>query len=408
MSAGSGREKLTMPSARFGINADFIFEGGSEAVVNQIRTIYPDSEVYTALYDPDEIKLYPALDQARQEGRLHTSFAQTIFHIPGLTRRFSVYHFYWLYFLTSAIQRTRRHDTVIVSSCAQSKLIRIPRGAQVVVYFHTPTRWLYPGLVSEADLAAIPKAVRPIFSMINRALRPLDRLGVRRLARHDPVWLCNSRYTAKVLEQTYGLTCDVVYPPVETTAFRWQDRRPGDFFLYHGRLTLQKRVDIAIEACLHARCKLVISGKAVTSDVQAHLERIVDAAIARDPGCEGLITFLGRTSDAQLRDLFATCRAMIFPPREDFGIAPIEAIASGVPVLAYGAGGALDYIQPGINGAFFDTQDAEAAAEAILRFEDDAFDPQTVATSLPDLSPDRFARELRAHVARVTSAQESR
>ena len=382
--------------ARYGIVADFLFEGGSEAVVEEICATFPDCEVYTAIYDPAEISRYPSLDLAWREGRLHASAAQALFRWPALLRHLSVYHFYWLYFLTTALQKTQKHEVVIVSCAAQSKLTHIAPGARVIVYFHTPTRWLYRGLVTKADLAAIPPLLRPAFAVLNTLLRPLDRLGIRRLRRHDPVWLCNSSYTREMLQKTYGVDCEVLYPPVEVRGFDWTRRQPGDFFLYHGRLSFQKRVDVAIEGCLLARRKLVISGRSVTPEVQRHLEGVVVAAVSRDPSLAGLVTFLGRTSDDELGELFATCRALVFPPREDFGITPLEAMASGTPVIAYGAGGALDYVQPDVNGVFFAEQTGEALATAIAGFDDKAFDPETVARSVVAFTSDRFGAEIRS------------
>ena len=384
--------------SNIGIVSDFLFEGGSEAVVEVMSETFDGSTIYTAVCDPDEIKRYPSLHRAREEGRQITSFAQAIFRIPGLLSLLSVYHFYWLYFLGSTFQKTREHSRIIVSCCANAKLVKLPKDARAAVYFHTPTRWLYRGLVSEADLAAIPGYLRPLFALINAGLRPLDRLGVRRLQRHNPVWLCNSSYTKAKLAETYGIDCEVLYPPVDIEKGDPASRRPGDFYLYHGRLSFQKRVDVAIEGCLLARRKLVVSGRAVSAEMERFLHRIVDDAVNRDPSLDGLITFAGRTSDEAFRELMSTCRALIFPPREDFGIVPIEAIATGVPVIAFNQGGALDYVKPGENGMFFDEQSGASLAQALTAFEGEEFDPQAVARSIADFSREAFVARLKVIV----------
>lgn len=391
-----------------GIVTDFLFEGGAESVVEVLARSYPDATLYTAVYDPDTLPHYPAIQRARDTGRLRTTRAHGLLRIGGLARRLSYYHFFWLYFLTSAFQRTKRHDVTIVSCCAQSKLVRIPRGSRVITYFYTPTRWLYPQLVTEGDLQAIPRALRLPLRMICKTLRPLDRLGLCRLQKHQPVYLCISSYIRDRLKEIYGIDARVIFPPVDVLRFKGITGRPEDFFLYHGRLTFQKRVDVAIRGCLLARRRLVISGQAVSAELLRHLQGLVTEAETRDPSLKGLVTFAGRTSDAELTDLLSRCAALIFPPREDFGIAPVEAIASGVPVIAYGAGGALDYVRPGINGQFFAEQTPESLAAVLKDFDAAAFDPAAVAASLPDLSVARFQREIEEAVAMALNAQSGR
>jgi glycosyltransferase involved in cell wall biosynthesis len=163
-------------------------------------------------------------------------------------------------------------------------------------------------------------------------------------------------------------------------------------------------VDLAIEGCLLARRRLVISGQPASPELQRRLEAIVARAEARDPALRGLVSFLGRTTDAQLRDLLGRCAALVFPPREDFGIAPVEAMAAGVPVIAYRAGGALDYLQDGVGGVFFDAQEPASLAAALARFDPAAFDPAQVASALPDLSVARFLREMRRHAGIAEAA----
>ena len=173
-------------------------------------------------------------------------------------------------------------------------------------------------------------------------------------------------------------------------------RRPKDYFLYHGRITFQKRVDVAIRGCLQAKQKLKISGHCADPALLAHLQSIVTQAETENPDLKGLITFLGRTTDAELLTLFEECKALIFPPREDFGITPIEAISAGVPVIAFNEGGALDYIQPGINGLFFDAQTGDSLARAIADFDQGTFDAIRVSKSLPDMGRERFQNQFRA------------
>lgn len=394
---------MTVPQLSVGIVADFLFQGGAETVIDLVAETYPEAKIYAQVHDAAAMRHYPHIERAKAQGRLTLGFADRLL----ATRPFrwaarhgvGLYHYYWLYFLTAAFEKTAEHDAVIVSCAAQSKLVRLPASAAVVVYFHTPTRWLYAGLTTEADLAAIPAPLRLIMRAIAPLLRALDRLGMRRLRGHDPLWLCNSSYIKGRLAEIYGIEASVLYPPVDIMRFTPSQRAPEDFYLYHGRITLQKRVDLAIDACLLSRKKLVISGQAVSPEIGQHLTARVARAEAADPGLRGLVTFLGRTDDATLDQLMATCTALVFPPREDFGITPIEAMAAGCPVIAYRAGGALDYLSPGVNGEFFDEQTPHSLSAAIAAFDVTRYDPAEVAASVSHLSRDAFQSKLTALVA---------
>ncbi len=395
---------MTAPQPSVGIVADFLFQGGAETVIDLVAETYPKAQIYAQVHDASAMRHYPHIETAKAQGRLTLGFADWLLATRpfrwAARRGVGLYHYYWLYFLTAVFEKTAAHDAVIVSCAAQSKLVRLPASAAVVVYFHTPTRWLYKGLTTEADLAAIPAPLRLIMRGIAPILRALDRLGMRRLRGHDPLWLCNSSYIRDKLTEIYGIEATVLYPPVDTLRFTPSKRAPEDFFLYHGRITLQKRVDLAIDACLLARKRLVISGQAVSQEIRQHLTDRVLRAEAADPSLRGLVTFLGRTDDATLDRLMATCTALVFPPREDFGITPIEAMAAGCPVIAYRAGGALDYLSPGVNGAFFAEQTPQSLSVTIAGFDVTCYDPAAVAASVSHLSRDAFQSKLTTLVAR--------
>ena len=195
------------------ITTDYMFEGGAEEVTNALCGAFPSSSVYTSMADHELLPRYPDVQKVDDKNRLYSGPVQILWPLIRRTEWLSAYHLYWLCFMAAPFQKLQLHQTVIVTCSAQSKLFRLPRSAKTIVYFHTPTRWLYSGLMSKEDLGAIPWAFRQMIKLFNVVLGPLDRLGVKRLKAANPVWLCNSQFTKDNIERIYGITCDVIYRP---------------------------------------------------------------------------------------------------------------------------------------------------------------------------------------------------
>ena len=172
-------------------------------------------------------------------------------------------------------------------------------------------------------------------------------------------FLTNSKNIANQIQNNYQLESEVVYPPVDVDTFKVSSNI-GDYYLYAGRLISHKRVDVAINACNHLKRKLIVAGDG--------LEREYLQKIAGDT-----VQFVGRVTDERLKELYANCKALIFPSDEDFGLVPIEVQSSGRPVIAYRSGGALETVEEGKTGVFFDRQDEVSLEGAILRFENMKF-----------------------------------
>jgi glycosyltransferase involved in cell wall biosynthesis len=154
------------------------------------------------------------------------------------------------------------------------------------------------------------------------------------------------------IAQAYGRQAEVLHPPVEVERWAGVARQEARHFLWAGRLVAYKRPDIAVEAAQLSGEQLVIVG---SGPERARLE----------PTAPPNVRFVGHVSEAELRDLMGAAHALVFPGEEDFGIAPVEALAAGAPVVAYGAGGALDYIEPDVNGLLCPKQDAVSFAESM-------------------------------------------
>jgi glycosyltransferase involved in cell wall biosynthesis len=180
-----------------------------------------------------------------------------------------------------------------------------------------------------------------------------------------------SRFVAERIRRTYGREADVIHPPVDVSRFRLEDS-PGDFYLVVSALTPYKRVDLAVEACNRLGRRLVVVG---SGPEERRLRALAGPTVE----------LLGWRDDVETAELYARCRALLFPPLEDFGITPLEAMAAGRPVIAFGQGGVRETVVPpgeaeAPTGLFFERQTVEDLADAIRRFEASAaqFEPKAL------------------------------
>jgi len=207
-------------------------------------------------------------------------------------------------------------------------------------------------------------------------LRTLDARVTRRIGRVAT----SCRNMADAILSCYGVVARVIHPPVRLSDYRVA-AEPEDFYLSVSRLMSHKRVDLAIEACRRLGRKLVVVGDGP------------DNARLQTLGA-GSAMFLGRVSDRELRDLYARCRAVIFSSDEDYGLVPLEAQASGRPVIAYGSGGVLETVIEHRTGVFFKEQRTDAVIEAVQAFEHMDFDPAMIREAVSKFSLDHFKQDL--------------
>jgi glycosyltransferase involved in cell wall biosynthesis len=200
---------------------------------------------------------------------------------------------------------------------------------------------------------------------IARKLIHKVRLWDKISADRPDVYLANSIHTQKRIQKYYRLESTVVYPPVDVDRFQISETN-GDFYLIVSTLAPFKRIDIAVEAFNMSGKKLVIIGDGAD---KARLERMAKKNIE----------FRGFQTDAEVADAMGQCRALVFPGEEDFGITPVEAMACGKPVIAYGKGGLLETVVDGETGVFFQKPNPESLIEAVGRFEGMNFQPAIIA-----------------------------
>jgi len=338
--------------------------GGSEKVVLQLLELFPHADIYTSVYDP---KPWP--EQIRR-ARVHTSFLD---RLPGARR-----HYPRLLPLMNAAFESfdlDGYDLVISSNHACAKnVITGPRTLHVC-YCHTPMRYAWdPGFFAGERLGPAERALLPL--VLGR-LRRQDALASSR----PDVFVANSTFVAARIAKFYRRDSHVIHPPVDVDARLSTPRREGDYYLFLGRLVPYKRADVAVEAAarLGRPLKVVGSGRG-----SVEIERM------RGPRTE----LLGWVDDDQLGDIFAGARALLFPGVEDFGIVPVEAQAAGVPVIAYGEGGARDSVVDGVTGILYDEDGVEGLCQAIERFEALQFDEAEIRRRAEAFRPERFRQEI--------------
>ncbi|MEM9650866.1 MAG: glycosyltransferase [Actinomycetota bacterium] len=343
------------------VHERFTERGGSERVVEQLAALSENSRVYA-----------PIVDRTVLEGRL-SSAELTSSPLQRLYRDRGRYAH--LLPLLGAAMRTADlsdADVVVLSHHAFANRVRVPDGVPVIGYVHSPARWMWDTakLRGERGGRFGAGALRAFAA----ASRPVDKAAAGRV---DHL-IANSRTVAGRILRWWGRHATVVHPPVDVRYHTPAAVDREDFFLVAGRLVPYKRVDLAVAAATAAGRRLVVAG-----DGRAL------------PGLRSMagptVEFVGAVDDAELRDLYRRCAALVFPGEEDFGIVPVEAQACGAPVIAAAVGGATETVVDGVTGSLLDLDgdDPVAALAGALR----SFDPSNLDDTRIRANAERFSRE---------------
>lgn len=340
--------------------------GGAERVVLALHEIFPDAPIYTSIYDPERV------DAAFQKMDIRTSFMQKL----PLVKK---HHQPFLPFYPFAMERLdlRGYDLVLSSSSAFGKGVITRPETMHICYCHTPMRWCwnYDEYVKREQLGRISRSVLPF---LITGLRVWDQTSAMRVDH----FIANSPAVAERIQKYYRRDAVVIPPPVEADRFTFDPTiQPEEYFLIVSRFMPYKRIDLAIAACNLLQLPLVIIGNGRD---EKRLKSLAGPTIR----------FMGRLSDAEVMYYYAHCRAFILPGEEDFGITPLEAQASGRPVIAYRAGGALASVIDDVTGTFFDEQAVESLAVALASFDERKYDPQTIRNHALEFDMPRFHRRI--------------
>jgi glycosyltransferase involved in cell wall biosynthesis len=320
---------------------------GGEKVLAVLCRIFPSADLFTLVHLPG--KLSPMIERHK----IQTSPLQ---RFPNVGR----YYRHLLPLMPWAIERFdfSGYDLLISTSHCVAKGAIPPAGVPHYSYCHTPMRYIWDQF---DDYFGPGKASLPARMAMNAFRGPLQRWDVDSSARVTR-FLANSKNVQERIQRIYHRDSDVLYPPVSYDFFSGgiEERRKTDlansFYLIVSALAPYKRVDIAIEAFRRMGKRLVIIGDGQDN---ARLRALAGADVR----------FLGWRENEALRSAYAQCRALVFPGIEDFGIVPLEAMAAGAPVIAFGRGGALETVVDGATGVFFPDQTTDSLIEAVERFE---------------------------------------
>lgn len=337
-------------------------KGGAERTVLALHRMWPDAPIYTSLYHPDTT--YEAFAGAD----VRTSSLQRYSRDPESFRRF-------LPLFGRALRRMpiEGFDIVVSSSTGFAHQVQPASGCHLV-YCHAPPRFLWDERYEHGTVA--PLWARPALPLVLAALRRADR----RAAARAHLYVSNSLRTADRVLKVYGRRSVIVHPPVEVQRFRIGPRT-GDYHMMVGRLLPHRNMHLAVEAFTRMQRRLVVVGD---GPARADLERIAGPTIE----------FRGAVDDATLAQLYGMSRGLVFPGEEDFGIVPLEANASGRPVIAFGRGGARETVREGVTGVLFTRETADAIVEAVERAESITFDPAVLRTHAERFSEAEFARRI--------------
>jgi glycosyltransferase involved in cell wall biosynthesis len=337
---------------------------GGEKVLESLCRLFPEADIFTHVYDPD------AVSETIRRHRISTTFINSL---PFARRRYKQY----LPLMPIALEQIdlRGYDLVISSESGPAKGIIPSAGAVHICYCHSPMRYIWNMFHDYRERAGfLTKLVMPPLA---HYLRSWDAIASMRV----DCFIANSQTVAARIASYYRREAIVIYPPVDVDIF---DSVPvtevEDYYLMAGELVAYKRPDLAVDAFNASGRRLVVIGG---GEMLTAIRKMAGPTVS----------VLGSQPFEVLRHHYARCRALIFPGEEDFGIVPVEVMASGRPVISYGRGGVTETVPEGVAGLFFEEQSPAAIERVIRKFERMRFDSAAIKAQAEKFHVNKFNSE---------------
>ncbi|OGF50843.1 MAG: hypothetical protein A2231_04095 [Candidatus Firestonebacteria bacterium RIFOXYA2_FULL_40_8] len=368
---------------------------GGEKVLEALCEIYPEADIFTLIH------IKGTVSKTIEKHKIFTSFMQKL---PFVEKKYR----YYLFLMPYAVERfnLKGYDLVISSSHCVAKGVKPEKNTIHICYCYTPMRYIWDLF---NDYFGPGKTAFPVRVVMTLARPFLQRWDVNSSKRVD-YFIAISKYIADRIKRTYGRASEVIYPPVDTIKYKLEIRKSASaekeakfekeedskpekkekttnekFYLMVSAFAPYKRIDIAVSAFNRLGYTLKIIG---SGQEEERLKKI----------SKSNIEYLGWQSDEVIRQHYLECKALIFPGEEDFGIVPVEAMACGKPVIAFGQGGALETVIDGKTGVVFYPQSEEALVAAINKAKTMNFEEKIIREQAEKFSLDRFKKEMTEYI----------
>jgi len=341
---------------------------GAERVILKLHEMFPNASIYTSVYNAEKMPEF-------KDAVIHTSFIQ---NLPKAKEK----HQWYLPFYPYAFEQfdLSAYDIVISSCHSASKGIITKPQTMHISYCHSPMRYAWDNSHEYLRTYKFPWPISSFIPKLIHKIRMWDRLAADRV----DYFVTNSKFVKKRIKKYYKQDSEIIYPMVNVKDFHMTSGKK-DYYLAVGRFTPYKKFDLIVDTFNELPYKLKIVGtgkqeKELKSKAKKNIE------------------FLGRVSEDKLKELYANSKALIFPQIEDFGITPLESMASGRPVIAFKAGGALETVKDKLSGMYFEEQNVPYLKAAIQKFEKMKWNPKEIRQYVRKFDENVFETEFKQYL----------
>lgn len=343
-------------------------DGGAERVLKAFHEIWPDAPIFVLFQKKGAV-----------EGFDNATIKESFLAKLPLARNKFQWFLPWMPLATERYDLTK-FDVVLSSTSAFAKGVITRPDTLHISYCHTPTRYLWTDTHQYIQDLKLNRVIKALLPRLIHKLRLWDNMSVDRVDH----FIANSNTVQKRIHKYYRRESDIIHPPADVDVYE-PVKHKEEFFLAGGRLVSYKRFDLIIAAFNRLGWPLKIFGSGPEMDALKH--------VAKDN-----ITFVGRVSDEEKVKLFQKARAFIHPQVEDLGITPIESMAAGTPVVAYGVGGVTETVIPGKTGLFFYDQSWESLYKALRTFDKQSWDVDRIRARAEKFHVDHFKEQVKKFV----------